>query len=151
MHGAGKTRQLFVVIENDVEMSPHWFHALSNLWLKYGGRDDLAGVGLHLQKYVADPVARRDSLENSIPEGLYLNQLPASIASSPHPRHLTKMIAKYGDKFGSCPADMNCSPDVWEGWWLQYGVDHSLFTVFWGGTRAFAVDHRDQGRHTSGE
>ena len=141
--------ELFVVIEDDVEMSPHWFQALRNFWLKYGGRDDLAGVGLHLQNYVADPVARRDSLKNSIPEGLYLNQLPASIASSLHPRHLTKMIAKYGDKFGSCPADMNCSPDVWEGWWLQYGVDHSLFTLFWGGTRAFAVDHREKGLHTS--
>ena len=46
---------------------------------------------------------------------------------------------------------MSCSPDVWEGWWLQYGLDNTLFTLFLGGDRALAVDHREKGLHTGGD
>ena len=148
---AWRENELFIVIEDDVEMSPHWFRALRNFWFKYGGRDDLAGVGLHLQKYIADPEARRQGAGRNIPDGVYLNQLPASIASSPHPYHWARMIGKYGDMFGSCPPGMACSPDVWEGWWLQYGLDNTLFTLFLGGDRALAVDHREEGLHTAGD
>ena len=33
-----KDRELFVIIEDDVEMSPHWYRALVNMWTKYGDR-----------------------------------------------------------------------------------------------------------------
>ena len=48
--------EMFVVIEDDVEMSPWWYRALSNLWSKYGQREDLAGVGLQNQEFIVkDP------------------------------------------------------------------------------------------------
>ena len=28
--------ELFVVIEDDVEMSPHWYRALASAWTRYG-------------------------------------------------------------------------------------------------------------------
>ena len=142
--------ELFVVIEDDVEMSPHWFRALSNFWLKYGGREDLAGVGLHLQEYVV-PSASSDTKKTGVPDGVYMYQLPASIASSPHPFHWAEMIRQHGDKFGTCPVGMDCSADVWEAWWLQYGMENTLFTLYLGGTRAMAVDHREKGLHATGQ
>ena len=33
-----RDRELFVVIEDDVEMSPHWYRAAVNMWRKYGDR-----------------------------------------------------------------------------------------------------------------
>ena len=30
--------ELFVIIEDDVEMSPHWYRAAVNMWTKYGDR-----------------------------------------------------------------------------------------------------------------
>ena len=33
-----RDREIFVVIEDDVEMSPHWYRAAVNMWRKYGGR-----------------------------------------------------------------------------------------------------------------
>ena len=36
-----RDRELFVVIEDDVEMSAHWYRAAVNMWRKYGGRSEL--------------------------------------------------------------------------------------------------------------
>ena len=44
--------ELFVVIEDDVEMSPWWYRAICNLWTKYGHREDVAGVGLQNQEFI---------------------------------------------------------------------------------------------------
>ena len=33
-----RDRELFVVLEDDVEMSPHWYRAAVNMWQKYGDR-----------------------------------------------------------------------------------------------------------------
>lgn len=33
-----RDRELFVVIEDDVEMSPHWYRAAVNMWRRYGDR-----------------------------------------------------------------------------------------------------------------
>ena len=44
--------ELFVIIEDDVEMSPWWYRALSSFWRKYGHREDIAGVGLQNQEFI---------------------------------------------------------------------------------------------------
>ena len=33
-----RDREMFIVIEDDVEMSPHWYRAAVNMWTKYGDR-----------------------------------------------------------------------------------------------------------------
>ena len=33
-----RDQELFVIIEDDVEMSPHWYRATVNMWRKYGDR-----------------------------------------------------------------------------------------------------------------
>ena len=33
-----RERELFIVIEDDVEMSVWWYRALANLWIRYGDR-----------------------------------------------------------------------------------------------------------------
>ena len=35
-----------LVLEDDLEVSPFWFTWLRNAWLKYGQRDDIAGITL---------------------------------------------------------------------------------------------------------
>ena len=39
-----RDRELFVVIEDDVEMSAHWYRAAVNMWRKYGDRSGLTGL-----------------------------------------------------------------------------------------------------------
>ena len=33
-----RDNELFIIIEDDVEMSPHWYRATVNMWRKYGQR-----------------------------------------------------------------------------------------------------------------
>ena len=33
-----RERELFIVIEDDVEMSVWWYRAIANLWTRYGDR-----------------------------------------------------------------------------------------------------------------
>jgi len=35
-----------IIIEDDLELSPFWFTWLRKAWLKYGHREDLAGITL---------------------------------------------------------------------------------------------------------
>ena len=50
---AWREGELFVVIEDDVEMSPHWYRALASAWTTYSHLPELAGVGLQKQTFVA--------------------------------------------------------------------------------------------------
>ena len=36
-----RDNELFIIIEDDVEMSAHWYRAAVNMWRKYGGRSEL--------------------------------------------------------------------------------------------------------------
>ena len=35
-----------LIVEDDLELSPFWFTWLRKAWLKYGDRDDIAGITL---------------------------------------------------------------------------------------------------------
>ena len=141
-----REKELFIIIEDDVEMSPHWYRVLVNMWRKYGEREDLAGIGLQRQTFVTD--GRHDEdIGGRVMEAVYMYQLPASIGCSPHPWLWNEMIQQHGDKFGSCPEGMSCVKEVWEAWWLAYSLDNNLFTLYAADKNAFAVDHREKGYH----
>lgn len=37
-----------IIIEDDLEMSPFWYTWLKKAWLKYGDREDIAGIALQV-------------------------------------------------------------------------------------------------------
>ena len=82
---------------------------------------------------------------------VFLYILPASIGTSPHPWHWARMIQMYGHKLSSCPERMTCVKSVWESWWLKYCLDHTLFSLYFAGEKALAVDHREAGYHQKGD
>ena len=57
----------------------------------------------------------------------------------------------YGEELSSCPKNMGCKQSVWEAWWLKYSADNNLYTLYWSGERAHAVDHREAGYHYKGQ
>ena len=141
-----RERELFVIIEDDVSMSPHWYRALVNMWTKYGSNPAMAGLGLQRQTYVAD--GRHDEdISARVEDSVFLYQLPASIGCSPHPWHWNEMIRQHGDSFGSCPPGMGCVKEVWEAWWLRYSLDNNIYTLYAASQKGFAVDHREKGYH----
>ena len=42
-----------LIVEDDLELSPFWFTWLRKAWLKYGDRDDIAGITLSVSFYFA--------------------------------------------------------------------------------------------------
>ena len=78
---------------------------------------------------------------------VFLYSLPATIGSSPHPWHWAKMMQMFGDKLASCPEGMGCVKSVPEMWWLKYCKEFNLFTLYFSGQKALAVDHREAGVH----
>jgi len=145
-----KDNELFIVLEDDVELSPHWYRALVYAWLKYDKLPEIAGVGLQKETYVwAAEIAHNDidvaAMAGDSPVFLY--SLPATIGSSPHPWHWAKMMQMFGDKLASCPEGMGCVKSVPEMWWLKYCKEFNLFTLYFSGQKALAVDHREAGVH----
>jgi len=141
-----RDRELFIIIEDDVEMSPWWYRALVNMWTKYGDREYIAGIGLQNQQYITTE-DKHYNISGEVSDSVYFYELPCSIGSSPHPCHWTKMIHQYGHNFGNCPDNMACRDQVWESWFLKYHQENVLYTLYAANQDAFAVDHRESGYH----
>lgn len=149
-----KEQELFIVIEDDVEMSPQWYRALVYAWFKYARLPEMAGVGLQKQTFVAAGKGPHHDVDVAAKAGetpVFLYTLPASIGTSPHPWHWARMIQMYGHKLSSCPDRMSCVKSVWESWWLKYCMEHTLFSLYFVGEKALAVDHREAGYHQKGD
>ena len=61
------------------------------------------------------------------------------------------MMQMFGDKLATCPEKMACVKSVWESWWLKYCMEVNLFTLYFSGEMALAVDHREAGYHQKGD
>ena len=127
-----------------------------------------AGKGLYLDHNISDgfllgslrtidlnlfagPLVDVDVAAKAGETPVFLYILPASIGTSPHPWHWARMIEMYGHKLSSCPEKMSCVKSVWESWWLKYCMDHSLFSLYFSGENALAVDHREACYHQKGD
>ena len=40
-----------LIVEDDLELSPYWFTWLRKAWLKYGDREDIAGITLSVGNF----------------------------------------------------------------------------------------------------
>ncbi len=71
-----------IILEDDIELSPHWYTWLKAAWRAYD-TDYLAGISLSRQTLVAKkPAEHRDVVDHAEP---FLYKLVGSIAFSPHP------------------------------------------------------------------
>ena len=140
--------ELFVILEDDVEVSRFWYRGLVNMWIKYGSYPQMSGAALQQQTFSVTGDSRTDlNISSLVSSPVYFYQLPSSVGLSPHPCHWTRMMAQHGHHLGSCPASMQCWGQVWESWWLQYNTDNLLFTLYTASQGGLAVDHREAGYH----
>ncbi len=75
-----------IIIEDDLEMSPFWFTWLKKAWLKYGHREDIAGIALQRQFLLFKKPVRSDLefMNDHLP---FLYKLVGTWAFSPHPKN----------------------------------------------------------------
>ena len=150
-----KPDELFLILEDDGEVSPHWYRVIVNTWLVYGEREDLAAISL--QKQTVN-LGNTDQPFNvnidfsslvSTPVFLYeLSGIGGANGLSPHPHHWSQFISLYGDRMRSCPPGMTCyQEEIWEPWWHHYVSSNRLFTLYLSHSLAMVSNHRDKGVH----
>ena len=161
-----RDKELFLMVEDDAELSPWWYRWLANTWRAYGGRDDLAAISLYKQSYVVWPQPDMVDIGSKVDDHVFLYRLPALFANSPHPLHWHRFITDYGHQLGPCPPGIHCcgeegdckekedeketqhyqDQDV-EPWMLKYNLDKDLFTLYMADENTMALDHREEGHH----
>ena len=111
-----RDRELFIVLEDDVELSPYWYRALVNMWTKYSDHPNVSGISLQHQTFtvVAGSASHNVNISGLVTDLVYMYQLPSSVGFSPHPCHWWRFIQAYGDILGQCPPHTLCSGQVWE-------------------------------------
>lgn len=164
-----KENELFMMVEDDAELSPFWYRWLAHAWHAYGGRDDMAAIYLYKQSYVVWPQPNMLDIGAMVTGPVFMYRLPALFANSPHPLHWDRFMTEYGSQLGPCPAGMKCcgeegacrekedkkdaehykDQDV-EPWLLKYNLEQDLFTLYLADVRTMAVDHREEGHHYHG-
>ena len=73
----------FIILEDDVTLSPHWFTWLRKMWLSYGHLPELAGITLQRQTLIPRlPGGQREIINGHQP---FLYPLVGSIGFSPKP------------------------------------------------------------------
>ena len=103
-----KENELFIMIEDDAELSPYWYLWLSNAWHAYGKRDDMAAISLYKQTYVVWPKPDMVDISSMVEGPVFLYRVPALFCNSPHPLHWYTFMKEYGHQLGPCPPGMNC-------------------------------------------
>lgn len=77
-----------LIAEDDIELSPHWFRFLVNMWTAFHSRTDLAGMTLQKQSFQmkwTGPVKGGGKQNISDPNAVFFYKLVGSWGFSPHP------------------------------------------------------------------
>ena len=74
-------KEISIILEDDITLSPDWYSWLTGAWARYSGRDDIAGISLQRQVLVpAEPHMQYEIVNDHVP---FLYSLVGSIAFSP--------------------------------------------------------------------
>ena len=137
-----------------VQVSPHWYRWLVNMWLAYGGRQDLAGISLQKQTVSVVNENFKVNIAGMVDTPVFLYELSGiggAIGVSPHPVHWDLFISRHGSQMRTCPPALACSdPDIWEPWWFYYTAQARLFTLYLAHPLTVATQHREKGVHEKG-
>lgn len=135
-----------LIVEDDLELSPYWFTWLRKAWLKYGDREDIAGITLSRMYMMIKKPERNDLIivnENKP----FLYKLVGTWGYAPHPKRWREMLDWFyslenPDTFdpyvpGLATSDwlhmhtsMNKRHMTWEQWHIYHSEHHGLYTMY---------------------
>ena len=80
-----------IILEDDIELSPHWYTWLKAAWASYDSVKNLAGISLQRQTLIPmKPSKSQDLVQHTDP---FLYKLVGSIGFSPHPQRWMEFLA----------------------------------------------------------
>ena len=149
----------FIILEDDITLSPYWYAWLKRAWLHYGNLDGLAGISLQGQNLVPIEPAYKTRLKDR--KNPFLYSLVGSIAFAPHPTIWLEFL-EWVSKLESTENDIYIPGLVTSAWWAsgdhrnmwtQYFIyfcfKRNLYTLYVTESTTFALasHHRRKGVH----
>jgi len=144
-----RDNELFVILEDDNEVSPHWYRWLTNMWLSYAEKDDIAAICLEKPSFTLHHGIMDVSSLVSTPVFMY--GMPCTTGPSPHPVHWTNYISEHGHQLDFCPAWLKCEPKMIEPSWLDFSDRNNHMFLYLSHEKTMASDHREKGVHSEVE
>jgi len=135
-----------LILEDDLELSPFWFTWLRKAWIKYGHREDIAGITLSRQYMMIKKPERTDLIiKNEHKPFLY--KFVGTWGYAPHPKRWREMLDWFyslenPDGFdpyvkGLATSDwlhmhtsMRKRHMTWEQWHIYHSEHHGLYTMY---------------------
>jgi len=134
------SNERFIILEDDIRLSPLWYVWLKRSWVVYGDTDGLAGISLQGQTLIPyGPSVKRRIRYRSQP---FLYSLVGSIGFSPHPMvwrdflHWQESLDPTWHSVvvpGLVTSDwwvQNGSRDMWTQYFIFYSLKINLYTLY---------------------
>eukprot|EP00937_MAST-01D_sp_MAST-1D-sp2_P004561 g4561.t1 len=130
-----------IVLEDDIELSTHWYAYLKGAWQAYGARHDIAGISLQRQTLIPRPPDAKsmEIVNNHVP---FLYMLVGSIGFSPHPdrwREFLQWVKRHdlrtfdADVPGLITSGWYKALDkttMWTQLFIRFCDEHRLYTLY---------------------
>lgn len=141
--------ELFVILEDDNEVSHHWYRWLTNMWLSYGEKDDIAAICLEKPTFTLHHGIM--DVSSLVSTSVFMYGMPCTTGPSPHPVHWTNYIREHGHQMDFCPAWLKCEPKMIEPSWLDFSDRNNHLFLYLSHEKTMASDHREKGVHSTVE
>ena len=114
-----------VILEDDVDLSPHWFKWLKQAWVGYHAHPAVSGISLHRQNFVAQvPTTTKEFGADGNP---FLYPYLGDGAFSPHPAVWKSFLAW----IKQLPADFDpATPDLITYQWMKERGKQEMWTQY---------------------
>lgn len=114
-----------VILEDDVDLSPHWYKWLKQAWVEYHAHPEVSGISLHRQNFVAQlPTTTKELSADGNP---FLYPYLGDGAFSPHPAVWKSFLAW----IKQLPADFDpVTPDLITYQWMKERGKQEMWTQY---------------------
>lgn len=152
-------KEVALILEDDIDLSPKWYVWLKNAWKIYGNRMDLAGISLQRQTLIPEKPHKQEEIVNGHEPFLY--KLIGSIGFSPHWKQWRDFL-HWAESVDLSKVDINIPNLITSDWfnnlnkrhiWTQYFIyfcyKRDLYTMYVNlpGKKTLAAHMRERGEH----
>ena len=148
----------FIILEDDIILSPHWFTWLMAMWKNYGDENNLAGISLQRQTLIPKGLGRTEEIVNEHQPFMY--RLVGSIGFSPKLsiwKEFIQWVKALDNNFDVSTPGLVTSKwwnkldkrNMWTQHFIYFCLQRDLYTLYQNlpNKVTFAAHERAQGAH----
>ena len=108
----------FIILEDDVELSPKWYIWVNKAWDAYENRDDIMGISLNRQtRIMKGNKVKGEIVNNHVP---FLYKFVGTWGYSPHPKRWKNFLSWHKQHANETPAYFDVPGILPSSWWREF-------------------------------